>query len=784
MKQPGIDIDLLTPREWEVLALVRDGLTNERIATELGISRDGVKYHVSEILSKLQLSDRYEAARWYERQRPGRRRSLLGGLIGALGARTPLKLTLATLGVVTIAALGALAVGLFVMDSRSQPPKMASGRTGDEQLDGMMEDLLRGNEAALATQFGDVIAREGSVIGGPIGLASQRPVDASEWRSRLARATERRLHGVVREPQEPYPWTQSLAPATPRKAIFDGARDYDIVLVVTDEENIERPWRFSILDGKAVDIIIDGPGSQPGSSPGASMSLVMKLAQLTPPPETDPGAFVVLPPEDEWLPPLSASAIGRPPQPPPATGTPGIAPDGRTGDRDLDAVIDALLQDDAAQLSQRFTVAGREEVCTASPVPGGCSIEQVRIPLPEWTQRLAGAKRTLYAIVTGDPIDAEVWLAVDVGEPVFRAWKFGVDNGRLVEVDIRLTPPGATASDRFAMLQGYTPSPANDYERFIVLPPRNALPLPPKMHSPSVRSDDTGVDALLDLVEAKDAAGLTAALASLSVPVRTCLDAETIEDAAAVRALLGSVLPGVVGVHGVARLPAGSQPAAQHIIILVEQVGPYNWRALGLFEQDGRIAGIVDGDCVPEHLYPPAGYVVPPPAGGIVNADPARRSGIPIIDAVLDALQSPDPTKIRDYLVYSPTLCGRIDYAAECPPGAPDGTLVEAISTVVCHGGYVQRGDTEQGFGPFTGSQIGVASMYAVVAPTSPAPAEPSADNPDASAGILVLAQESGLSSTLTISAKGITSFRGACGPWHPEWLIPGGEPAFLLAPP
>ncbi len=41
--------DILTPREWEVLALLREGLSNPEIAERLGISRDGVKFHVSEI---------------------------------------------------------------------------------------------------------------------------------------------------------------------------------------------------------------------------------------------------------------------------------------------------------------------------------------------------------------------------------------------------------------------------------------------------------------------------------------------------------------------------------------------------------------------------------------------------------------------------------------------------------------------------------------------------------------------------------------------------------------
>ena len=39
--------DILTPREWEVLDLLRAGLTNEQIAAQLGISLQGAKFHVS-----------------------------------------------------------------------------------------------------------------------------------------------------------------------------------------------------------------------------------------------------------------------------------------------------------------------------------------------------------------------------------------------------------------------------------------------------------------------------------------------------------------------------------------------------------------------------------------------------------------------------------------------------------------------------------------------------------------------------------------------------------------
>jgi two-component system, NarL family, response regulator LiaR len=53
---------LLTDREMEVLKLIARGYTNNRIAKQLVISVGTVKGHVSNILSKLQLADRTQAA--------------------------------------------------------------------------------------------------------------------------------------------------------------------------------------------------------------------------------------------------------------------------------------------------------------------------------------------------------------------------------------------------------------------------------------------------------------------------------------------------------------------------------------------------------------------------------------------------------------------------------------------------------------------------------------------------------------------------------------------------
>jgi DNA-binding NarL/FixJ family response regulator len=63
--------DELSPREREVLSLVRQGLANKQIARRLDISERTVKAHLTSVFQRIGVADRTQAALWAERHELG-----------------------------------------------------------------------------------------------------------------------------------------------------------------------------------------------------------------------------------------------------------------------------------------------------------------------------------------------------------------------------------------------------------------------------------------------------------------------------------------------------------------------------------------------------------------------------------------------------------------------------------------------------------------------------------------------------------------------------------------
>jgi DNA-binding NarL/FixJ family response regulator len=68
---PSVDpeLDQLTPREREVLRYIARGYTYKEIGKQLHLSVKTVESHVSAVLRKLQLTNRYELSRWATERR-------------------------------------------------------------------------------------------------------------------------------------------------------------------------------------------------------------------------------------------------------------------------------------------------------------------------------------------------------------------------------------------------------------------------------------------------------------------------------------------------------------------------------------------------------------------------------------------------------------------------------------------------------------------------------------------------------------------------------------------
>lgn len=116
--------DVLTPSEWRVLEQLRAGRPNAEIAVRLGISVNTVKYHVSNILGKLELADRESAAAWDGAPRRARVLAPVLWLLSRLG--------LIGGGAVGVAGLGAVIVVVAIIGGGGESDGGASVVVPDE----------------------------------------------------------------------------------------------------------------------------------------------------------------------------------------------------------------------------------------------------------------------------------------------------------------------------------------------------------------------------------------------------------------------------------------------------------------------------------------------------------------------------------------------------------------------------------------------------------------------------------------------------------------------------
>jgi DNA-binding CsgD family transcriptional regulator len=124
---------LLTEREQEILALIRGGLSNPEIADRLTIARETVKWHVSEILSKLGVETREEAAasEWEEMGIAKRNGAFVGvPLLLRLAAATLVAGTVASVAVLGWAVVQTSGDGV---DDQSVAEAAAKGDRSNQQ---------------------------------------------------------------------------------------------------------------------------------------------------------------------------------------------------------------------------------------------------------------------------------------------------------------------------------------------------------------------------------------------------------------------------------------------------------------------------------------------------------------------------------------------------------------------------------------------------------------------------------------------------------------------------
>ncbi|MCC7363939.1 MAG: helix-turn-helix transcriptional regulator [Dehalococcoidia bacterium] len=167
MSEEPCSRDQWTGRQRQVLDLLARGRTNPEIADELGVSLAGAKWHVSEVLSKLGVSSREEAAEIWRAEnrvlpRAGRRLRALIGMPAALAVTAA-----GTLGVAALAGFAAFG-GSHTSQAGDVPaPPQATETAPDPRDENGTADMTIEEATELAYELGGAYLDQSRQLSAP-----------------------------------------------------------------------------------------------------------------------------------------------------------------------------------------------------------------------------------------------------------------------------------------------------------------------------------------------------------------------------------------------------------------------------------------------------------------------------------------------------------------------------------------------------------------------------------------------------------------------------------------
>jgi DNA-binding CsgD family transcriptional regulator len=163
-------------RQRQVLDLLVEGKTNAQIAQRLGISADGVKWHVSELLTETGFEDRRALALWWREGRGEERRPALALLQSwRIAYLAPLA------AVIVLALVAALLLGDGSEDT-GQEPSVAADIGQTDAAEALLETIEPPDDCAPPEQLDlrlvtpDELRAEGLVSNGRLFAASHCPI--------------------------------------------------------------------------------------------------------------------------------------------------------------------------------------------------------------------------------------------------------------------------------------------------------------------------------------------------------------------------------------------------------------------------------------------------------------------------------------------------------------------------------------------------------------------------------------------------------------------------------